>query len=80
MAQSYGKLGCENVFVYTFDHIRPKITGLLEDFLPFLGASHGTENAYLFGTFNHSDFHPNSDDERLIRKFTGYFANFAKFG
>jgi carboxylesterase type B len=79
MAQYYKHLG-GNVFVYTFDHIRPKISGPLENFLPFLGASHGIETAYLFGTSNLSDFQPNLEDETLIRKFTGYFANFAKFG
>lgn len=38
MAQCYQELG-GNVFVYTFDYIRPGISGLVEDFLPFLGGN-----------------------------------------
>lgn len=35
-AENYLKTG-GNVFLYTFEHIRLGISGLMEDFLPFLG-------------------------------------------
>ncbi|KAI6190311.1 Carboxylic ester hydrolase [Aphelenchoides bicaudatus] len=78
-AQSYMQRG-GNVFLYTFEHIRPGVSGLLENFLPFLGASHGTEIAYLFGTLSHSDFQPNKHDELVIDRFASYFANFSRTG
>lgn len=69
-----------DVFLYTFDYIRPGVSGLLEHFLPFLGASHGTELAYLFGELPHSDFQPTPEDEEVIDRFTSYFANFMHYG
>jgi para-nitrobenzyl esterase len=59
-----------DVYLYNFDW------PVLEDILPFLGATHGAEIAFVFGSAEA----PTPDDTAIGRAMQGYWTRFARSG
>lgn len=65
----------EPVYRYVWTHVTPYL-GLAE----FIGAFHGTEMPYVFGTFGSVLYKPKSAESTLSRQVQSYWANLAATG
>lgn len=74
------RVGNEHVYLYRFDYYNPKSLDILGVTVPFKGATHCTELAYLFHVGIIKNFKFNAEDEKMLQLMTKMWANFAKYG
>lgn len=72
--------GSTNTYLYSFDYFNPKSWGILGYTLPFKGATHCTELAYLFNVGIIMNFAFTDEDYRMLAIMTKLWSNFAKYG
>ncbi|VDM23718.1 unnamed protein product [Toxocara canis] len=70
----------ENVYLYSFDYCNAESWGILGWIMPFKGATHCTELAYLFNVGIVMDFTFNDNDNKMLSIMTKLWTNFAKYG